>query len=375
MNHGLRGISIGLMLALSAATLTAAVPPPAPGCPLDGWSEGLGAYLEPGAAFPTQDTPTDAPDCNFHEWSWEAFVWATALDGQGLPRFMSLPTEEDLLSADPHAATLRPRQLKLAARSLMAHGTPGYTEGAGAFVEADGNILIAPNGYPVYASIHMNPSYFATAKKNLILTGGYNTQPADSSFDVGAAVFKATWLRLDGQQTAPAGTFTTQAQVPVLTVVQTKSTITIQPVPGQFQTVTVALLGLHVVGHTINHPEFLWGTFEHRLNSPRTPDNTFSTQGSNPHNYTLYQANTPFKEVNQPELPPTLKFDVSTQRFTPITNAVLENQTGGENQPHGPGNIFELNAQSQSFLEGLQSPQSLFANYDLIGTVWMKPNT
>lgn len=54
---------------------------------------------------------------------------------------------------------------------------------------------------------------------------------------------------------------------------------------------------------------------------------------------------------------------------------VLQNQTGGENFPHGPGNVFAVNGQGQSAMRNLKSPQSVFANYDLIGTVWMPPNT
>lgn len=55
------------------------------------------------------------------------------------------------------------------------------------------------------------------------------------------------------------------------------------PVAGKFATVTVALVGLHVVGTTINHPEFLWATFEHKLNSPEQPDNWFAPNAqSNP---------------------------------------------------------------------------------------------
>jgi hypothetical protein len=65
---------------------------------------------------------------------------------------MTLPTEEDLLSPlQLLAGTVHPRTLQLAARSIVGHGLPGYSEGAGAFVQADGNVLVAPNGYPVYA--------------------------------------------------------------------------------------------------------------------------------------------------------------------------------------------------------------------------------
>ena len=117
------------------------------------------------------------------------------------------------------------------------------------------------------------------------------------------------------------------------------------------------------------------GTFEHKLNTPAVPDNTFTTSGSNPGNFTLYQANTPFSLVNLPFTPPSLTFNTATQRFAPFNNAVLQNRTGGENQPNGPGNVLAVSAQGQNFLANEQPPQSLFANYYLVGTVWMSPNT
>ncbi|HZD88879.1 MAG TPA: hypothetical protein VE224_02165, partial [Pseudolabrys sp.] len=358
-------------------------PQPAPGCPPLGWAEGLGRFLTPDAKFPTSDTAeVPTPDCNFHEWSWEAFVWATALikdpkSGATVPRFMTLPTPPDLLKKSKTAGARRFRPLTLAARSLHFRGQPGFSEGEGAIVEADGNMLVAQNGYPVYASVHMDPLYFKTAQQNLITTGAYQKGSPSGTFPVGAAVFKATWQRLAPGQKPPAGTYTTQAQVPVLETKVTPGEVTIQPVPGKFTTVTVALIGLHVVGHTANHPEFLWGTFEHKLNSPATPDNTFtpSASTSDPKSFTLYKANTPYSQVNQAVTPPQLNLNTKTQTLTPITNVVLENQTGGENQPGGVGNIEVLNSQAQSYLGGLKSPQSGFASYNLIGTVWMLPNS
>jgi hypothetical protein len=368
---------------VTAGAAAAAPPPPAKGCPAFGWSEGLVQYLQPNHAFPTSDTkPIPTPDCNFHQWSWEAFVWATALmkdpsSGTMVPRFVTLETPADLLNPGYTAGEPKPRMLTLAARSQTFHGVTGFSEGAGAIVEADGNMLVAQNGYPVYASVHMNKSYFDTAKKNLIATGGYQSQPASSYFDIGAAVFKATWLRLDNGQAPPAGTYTTQAQVPVLQTVVTPGLVTIQPVPGKFDTVTVALVGLHVVGQTDNHPEFLWGTFEHSMNSPATADNTFTPSANikDPKNYTLYKANTPFSQVNIPVTPPPLKLEATTQKITPVTNVVLANQTGGENQPNGVGNVFAINGQAQSAVSQFTPPQSVFANYTLVGTVWMKPNS
>lgn len=378
--HPLRISALAITsLVLGAASTTAN----AQACPGLGWAEGLSKYQRPAEPIPVNDTqPIPTPDCNFHQWSWEAFVWATALNGAGVPRFMGFPTPEDLLSSKPKAAAVGVRRLKLAARSLLPHGAAGFTEGAGAIVEADGNMLVGPNGYPVYASVHMNPSYFATAKKNLIATGGYDAQPADAYFSLGAAVFKATWMRLDPGQPAPKGAFTTQAQVPVLHVLRTMNSYTVVP-SGRSVTATVALVGLHVVGYTVNHPEFLWATFEHNLNTPVVPDGTFSTSGSSSSSFTFYAANTPYSQVNQPNppqsgqkyIPPQLWFNPGTQKFTPPNNAVQQNATGGENQPGGPANIAALNAGGQGFFAGQKAPQSTFANYHLVGTVWMLPNS
>lgn len=381
MKNRLRLFIASSALGMLSLNLTALADAPA-SCPPFGWEEGLGSYLKPNAPFPIQDTASvNAPDCAFHEWSWEAFIWATALlkdpsSGALVPRFMMLPTPEDLLSPSASAGKLHLRPLKLAARSRVFLGATGFTEGAGAIVEADGNMLVGLNGYPVYASVHMNPSYFNTARQNLIVNGGYTSQPANAFFSPGAGVFKATWLRLAPGQPAPAGTFTTQAQVPVLQqTTDAQGVTTIAPVPGKFTTVTVALVGLHVVGYTLNHPEFLWGTFEHKLNCPSTPDNTFSTSGSSADGYTFYTANTPFTQVNQAVTPPQLTLNTETQQLTPVTNAVLENRTGGENQPNGPGNIMAVTMSAQTFLSGLKGPQSVFANYNLDGTVWMAPNS
>ena len=354
-------------------------PPPARGCPRAGWSEGLGSnFQQPNSAFPTKDTHEQlngVPDCIFHQWSVEAFVWATTLNKLNVPRFMTLPTEEDLLSPGLAAATVHPRILQLAARSIVGHDLPGFSEGAGAFVQADGNVLVAPNGYPVYTSVHMNPTYFATARKNLIATGDYQKGDPNDTFPLGAAVFKATWLRLAPGEDPPANSFVTQAQVPVLTVQRSATSITILPVPNKFVSAKVALVGLHVVGVTVNHPEFLWGTFEHTLNTPQAPDNTFSASGSSSTGYTFYKANTSYGEANVRKLPPQLTFNTKTQRFAPVTNAVLENQTGGENQTDGPANVQSVTTQGQSFLAKTKAPQSVFANYYLVGTVWMQPNT
>jgi hypothetical protein len=113
------------------------------------------------------------------------------------------------------------------------------------------------------------------------------------------------------------------------------------------------------------------------MNSPATPDNTFTPSAGrkDPKSYTFYKGGTPFSQVNIAVDPPALRLDATSQKIMPATNVVQENQTGGENQPNGVGNIFAINGQAQGTVRGFKPPQNVFGNYHLVGTVWMKPNS
>ena len=211
-----------IALGFTCTAGNAAPPPPAKGCPPFGWAEGLGKFQDSTAAFPTNDTaklPT--PDSNFHEWSWEAFVWATALitdpaSGATVPRFMTLPTPADLTNNSAEAGQIKVRPLTLAARSQTFHAAPGFTEEAGAIVEADGNMLVAQNGYPVYGVGAADSDLFRDGAEESdrdqrlpdpAVRTPTSTSATPSSRPPGSARC--------GQQ-PPAGAYTTQAQVPVL---------------------------------------------------------------------------------------------------------------------------------------------------------------
>lgn len=360
-----------------------------------GWAEGLPGNAGADNPMPTQFS-ADADDCLFQQWSWETFVWATAMiDGQ--PRFMSMKTMDML---DPDYQAPAGSALRLTPRSTKAHNLP-QEEYDAAFVEADGSVLVAQNGYPVYASVHMNDSYFAAAQANLIATGayqknagadtpgaasadcgemGYSEDSNDAYFPCGSAVFKATWLRLDDGATAPQGAYVTTAEVPVLKNLCTMRSCTVVAT-DQFVQAQVALVGLHVVGYVQHHPEFVWATFELQNNSPAFDDGTFEfSDESDPKAYTFYAAGTPFTQdkvlvPNQPANagdPPLLTFDDATQRFSPVTQVVQMNRTGGDNQSNGPANIDAVNEASRQVM---QQAGSWTANYFLVGTVWLAPDT
>lgn len=340
-----------------------------------GWAEGLEAYLGPTATMPTAMSAT-ANDCLFNQWSWETFVWANA-PINGTPRFLTWRVPDDLLANT--ARVPRTSLLRLDAHMKPVPTAPGANNQDGAIVEADGSMLIGPNGYPVYASSHMTSNYFDVVKRNMIATGAYESNPnQDDYFSPGDAIVKATWYRLADGETAPAGAYTTSAEVPVLQNSCTDTGCIAVP-SGRYEVATVALVGMHVVGYVENHPEFLWATFEHKLNAPMFADNNFvfDANASNPNHHTFYKAGTPFSQaallVETNTTPATVSFDANTGTFSPATQIVQMNRTGGDTQPNGPANIAAINAASQK--EAASFPNnSPIQNYNLIGTVWFQPN-
>lgn len=343
-----------------------------------GWAEGLGGFLKANAKMDVNVSAT-ADDCLFNQWSWETFVWATAELG-GTPRFLGWKTTDDLIATPGDAPRTGMLRLDGHMKPLHMPGAGNNDSETGAIVEADGSMLIGPNGYPVYASVHMTDGFVATVKRNLIATGAYQSNPnQDDYFSVGDAVVKATWYRLDSGEAAPKGAYTTQAEVPI--VEQQCGALGCKVVTtGQFEIATVALVGMHVVGNTNNHPEFIWATFEHKMNSPKFADNSFvfDASKSDARNFTFYKAGTPFGQqtllVNtNPSSGPVVNFDATTGKLSPVTQVVQMNRTGGDTQPNGPANIAKLNSVSQAQLKQINA-STPFQNYDLIGTVWFKPN-
>ncbi|MCX6952961.1 MAG: hypothetical protein NTV51_12465, partial [Verrucomicrobia bacterium] len=160
------------------------------------------------------------------------------------------------------------------------------------------------------------------------------------------------------------GAFTTQAQVPTLSVSGGK--IVAGP---PMRSVTVALVGLHVVGVVANHPEFIWATFEQRLNAPNLPANVSPTSatpvytGTSP-TYTFYQTGTPANQCNLPNA--TLTLNATAQTLSPVTQ-VFRQFADGSGTTANTSAIDALNASVHAQLK------DVWNNYDLIGGVWLLP--
>jgi hypothetical protein len=146
----------------------------------------------------------------------------------------------------------------------------------------DGSVLLAQNGSLIFYQTVVN-DVFA-----FYLTGQFhNALPVSNQFPttqaMAAAVTqyaathgkvivdpealaiesKMAWIEVTPSLPNPASYVTTQAVIPVY---NTSSGALWTPVSSK--TATLALVGIHVVGSTVGHPEMLWSTFEHFGNTP-----------------------------------------------------------------------------------------------------------
>jgi hypothetical protein len=368
---------LALAALLSSATVSAQSPTPTaspnPSCPLGfGWAEGLVAYTAyPASPFPTEDTANlSAPDCAFHQWSWEAFVWATAIGKDGRARFTTLHNVDEVGKTATAVATKGPKPLGLKPRDLKPAGARQTKPGDDPS-QAGGGVLVDKDGQIVWYSTHMNDAYFNFLQQ--YGGAGYAQAPASLTWPVGAAVFKASW-KVIPNGTPPPGFYAEKTTVPMLKNNPAGGIMvdkTAKPRP-----VTVVLVGLHVVGLTANHPEFLWGTFEQVQNAPDLPPGMAynSTDPVSNQNFTFYAANTPANACNANTAPKVT--DSVKQTVAPVTNVFRQFATGGA-EAYRTQDIINVNtaAQGEMVSMGTGKPplpqETVWANYKLIGTLWI----
>jgi hypothetical protein len=117
---------------------------------------------------------------------------------------------------------------------------------------------------------------FPTTQADLNQITAYAAQYGVTLSDANALTMEAKLSWVDASTLSnPSAYITTQAEVPVYNTSsttswpQTSSTI-----------VTLALLGMHVVGTSNGHPEMIWSTFEHFGNSPNGTYQYVNTSGT-----------------------------------------------------------------------------------------------
>jgi hypothetical protein len=182
-------------------------------------------------------------NCDFHQWSWQKFLWLTKPMVNGNPLFL-----DSLDVVSPQLEDVAPQLgLKLVLSSINQAGS--------------GGVLISNAKYnnvadTVFYSIHVNKLLKDKAITAALQINNGTLPVANSeTFPVGALELKVSWISIDAiPKQQQANYFVTKAAV------VNKS--------GEYVQKTVALLGMHVVGIVKNHPEFIWATFEHNDMAP-----------------------------------------------------------------------------------------------------------
>lgn len=174
-------------------------------------------------------------NCDFHQWSWQKFLWLTS-EPHGKPLFLD---SLDQLTAE--GTYITPGQGVILRDTAQASATTDVLIS---------NASISQNGksYTVYYSIHVNTLMRAQMEEYgyRYLLDSMSLQ--DSAFAVGSLEVKISWI--DARALADTSTyFITKGMI-------------------NNQSARIALLGMHVVGVVENHPEFVWATFEHDALAP-----------------------------------------------------------------------------------------------------------
>ncbi|PKL74884.1 MAG: hypothetical protein CVV27_18225 [Candidatus Melainabacteria bacterium HGW-Melainabacteria-1] len=236
-----------------AVNVTAAVPDqhpvdqPEPPCQVD---LSGGRQLLPQTTVPPLsriEPPTDN-DCGFYNWAWHSFLFSTRPDASGQPAFWGAESLESVFGLS-HSQD----------DSELPLLNAGFRQ-AGDLAA----ILVDQNRRPVFYSIHINrifADFVRSHKLNQVdallrseADGGIAT---DLEFPPGSVEFKAAWRIVEaGEDTSDY--LTLRARVPLLRNQGGKVVAS-----DKNREVTVALLSLHVVGVVVDHPEFIWATFEH----------------------------------------------------------------------------------------------------------------
>ena len=178
--------------------------------------------------------------------------------------------------------------------------------------QADDGVLLAQNGSLIYYVTMVNDvmAYFLTGTKNggitptptqfpttqaelnKVVTFASNAAPPNKKTfpdpNALAIEVKSAWIETTGISN-PNDYITTKAVVP--TFDKTNPNVW---VPNGQATVTLALIGMHVVGSAKGHPEMIWATFEHFGNAPNATFryNSSSTPPPNPHSVNQNTAGT-----------------------------------------------------------------------------------
>lgn len=332
----------------------------------------------PSSWFPVSETTEPSAqgnfnsNCAFHLWSWQAFLWLTEVQDNGFLRFVNFPTKEAVFNDDLGSSA----GLNLTVRTAKSTGIETETPLNEINQAGTGGVLVDHNGRAIYFSQHFNPQMTAR-----IIASDWNSPEELNNLDPDAVdhngrlinIFregdielKAAWkIVAPGEDTS--GFFTQPATIQKLKNKNGKIIVS-----KRSQKVTVALVGLHVVGWIEGHTEAVWATFEHVKNAPDYQVNQGYKSPVSNQDFTFYTANTTPQDCNQNSVD-SLTLNERTQTLTPITQACRQ-YPFGESAGSSSDNVTAIKTLNSSVWQQAQDTD-MVQNYFEVGAIWQTSNS
>lgn len=330
--------------------------------------------VAPAAWFPQSQTPEPDPNqpfdsfCAFHQWAWQSFLWLTQPDGD-TTRFETFPTVADVIAGERAPASAGPMRLAVRAEKVDRPAEP-----LSEISQANSmGVLVDHGGRVTYYAQYVNPTMFEEiVSKRWNDPTVLNEIPPDTEFQVGDVELKASWKILaEGED--GSGFLVRKALVDRL--VQTAGGGIAVDTDAPPIEVSVALVGLHVVGWVEGHPEAVWATFEQDDNAPDLAPSQSPSAPVSDRDWTFYTADTLALDCNQ--LNSTLLvLDPATQTVTPVTQVCRQFPHGmvaGSTDPDDQQNLAAITSLNQSVKSQLAA-DNLWRNYFEVGAIWTDGN-
>lgn len=296
--------------------------------------------------------PATTSNCDFHLWAWQKFLYLTQTADNGKLNF------ENLVQINNGMDTL--------GSTLILDDTTQ----AGSRVA-----LYDKTNHPVYYAIYTNKEMYDFSKKNINLfatcISGDTLNPAlmkskgydTLAFPVGAFEMKTAWILVSSLNPADTSNYyITQAKY-----IHTN------------KTARVALIGMHIIGSVINHPELIWATYEHTHLAPVAhwpanagPDTQAdSTQVLGNQDMLFYTAGQQMKamDIRRRGVDPNVYW--STYHL--YDHGTQPAYTGMILQGKDSSNLANINTLNQSVHNSLSTEAGPWNNYEYMGAVWIDP--
>jgi hypothetical protein len=284
-------------------------------------------------------------NCDFHHWSWQKFLFLTKPGKNGRAAFESLvQIDNELNRLDSSTGII-----------LKDTTQAGNTAGT----------LYDRKNKPVLYAIFMNKQMYSFCQEyltnflsvgiNNLASKGYDTL----TYPVGCLELKTSWMLTSSMDPSDLRNYyITKAHIGSST--------------GPL--VSVALLGIHVVGRVANHPEFIWATFDHSMLAPTYDfSNSAGTdQVLSNQNYAFYDAGKKASECRM-NFGTAQKFGFKSiyQVYAlgmaqSATDKSLPTSADRNNNRH----IMSLN---KSVKDKLSQEKGPWMNYAYTGSIWIDP--